>query len=114
MKLLLIIGVITLVWAHHSYCQDSKKNLSFNAGLNLAYPTFIYFNEESFQKSIPSYQFGLNKDFFLSNFWGLTLSLNLSKHSFNAGRKVGSIYSIKQIDLSYLNLESGPSYRIPI
>lgn len=109
-----LIGVTILLWPHHSYCQDFKKNLSFNAGLNLAYPTFIYFNEESFQKSIPSYQIAFNKDFFLNRVWGLTLSVNLSKHSFNAGRQVGSFYSIKQIDLSYLNIEGGPFYRIPI
>lgn len=108
-----IIGVATLGGPHLSYCQNSEKSLSFNSGLNLAYPTFIYFNEESFEKSIPSYQLSFNKDFLLNNAWGLTTSVNLSKYSFNAGKQVGSIYSIKQIDLTYLSVEVGPSYRIP-
>jgi hypothetical protein len=109
-----IIGAATFLLSHTSYCQNSEKNLSFNGGLNLAHPTFIYFNEDSFEKSIPSYQLGFNKDFFSKSAWGLSLSVNLSKNSFNAGRQVGSFYSIKQLDLSYLSVEGGASYRIPI
>lgn len=103
-----------MLCSQYAYCQELEKSLSFNIGLNLAHPTFIIFNEDGFKKSIPAYQLSFNKDFFLNKSFGLTLSAGLSKNSFNAGRQVGSIYSIKQLDLSYLNLESGPSYKVSL
>ncbi len=110
--LLLILGAALLVLPSYSYCQDPDKKLSFNVGLNLARPTFIFFNEESFVKSIPSFQLGLTRDFALSPMVGFKLGINFSRNSFNAGRQVGSIYSVKQLDLSYLGVEVGPAYRI--
>ncbi len=101
-----------MLCSQYAYCQDSKKSLSFNIGLNLAHPTFIIFNEDGFKKSIPTYQLGFNKDFFLDKPWGFTFSIGLNKNSFNAGRQIGTVYSIKQIDLSYLSLEGGSSYKV--
>lgn len=109
----LVFGVTIILCSQFAYCQNREKSFSFNFGVNLSQPTFIYFNKESFEKTIPNYQFGFNKEFYLNRQLGIIISLGLNKNSFNAGRQVGSIYSIKQIDFSYLSLDVGPSYKIP-
>ena len=115
MKLVSTIIALTIAFcSQYAYSQGLDKSLSFNIGLNLAYPTFIYFNEESFKESIPSYQLSLNKDFTLNQSFGVAFSLGFNQNSFNAGRQIGSVYSIKQLNLSYLNLEAGPIYKIPL
>lgn len=108
----IIIVTTTMLFSQYTYCQDKEKSLSFNAGLNLAHPTFIIFDENGFQKSIPAYQLNFNKDFFLNKPYGLNISIGLNKNSFNAGRQVGTVYSIKQLDLTYLSLEGGANYKI--
>lgn len=109
---LIIVVIATMLCSQYANCQESNKSFSFNIGLNLSYPTFIYFNEESFNKTIMAYQLGFNKDFSLNKSWDLTLSLGFNRNSFNAERQIGTAYSIKQIDLSYLSLEAGPSYKV--
>jgi len=105
-------AITVMLCSQDALCQNSNKGYSFNIGLNFAYPTFIYFNKESFNKSIMAYQFAFNKDYFLDKPWGLTVSLGFNKNSFNAERQIGTIYSIKQLNLSYLSLEAGPSYKL--
>lgn len=108
-----MFGVITvMICSQYVVGQNVNKGYSFNIGLNFATPTFIYINNESFDKSILAYQFAFNKDFFSDKKLGLTVSLGFNKNSFNAKRQIGSIYSIKQIDLSYLSFETGPSYKL--
>lgn len=108
----LTIGVITVSCPQNLFSQDPERSFSFNLGVNLSQPTFIYSNEESFKQTVPGYQFGFNKEFRLTTHLDINLGLGLNKNSFNAGRQVGSVYSIKQIDLSYLSLEAGPLYKI--
>lgn len=108
-----LFGVITvMICSQYVLGQNVNKGYSFNIGLNFATPTFIYINNESYDKSILAYQFAFNKDFFSDEKLGLTVSLGFNKNSFNAERQIGSIYSIKQIDLSYLSFETGPSYKL--
>ncbi len=109
----LITGVTIVLCSQYSYCQNREKSFSFNFGVNLSHPTFIYLNEESFKKAIPSCQFAFNKEFYLNKHLSIILSLGLNKNSFNAGRQVGSVYSIKQLDFSYLSFDAGPLYNIP-
>lgn len=94
--------------------QFLDKKYSFNIGVNLSSPDFIYLNQESVRKTIPNLQFAFNRDFFANSMLAGSASLGLNINSFNAGRQVGSAYSIKQINLSYLSLEAGPNYKIKV
>jgi hypothetical protein len=109
--ILLLIGILNILGCHNADGQNQDKVYSFSIGLNLASPKFIYFNQESFKKTIPNLQFAINRDFFLDTPLSLTVSLGLNINSFNVGRQIGTIYSIKQIDLWYLGLEGGPDYK---
>lgn len=113
MKAFFFVIWITISLSKCVYCQDLDNSFSFNFGVNLSHPTFIYFNKESVIKSIPNLQLEINKEFFIDKPWGLNLTLGANRNSFNARRQLGSVYSIKQLDFSYICLESGPSYKIP-
>jgi len=109
---LLSFGIIAVFCGHYALGQEREKSFSVNFGVNLAYPTFINLNEESFTETKPGYQLAVNKDFYLNKHFGISTSVGLNKNSFNAGKPVGSASSVNQLDLSYLSFEAGPSYKV--
>ncbi len=108
----LLLGLI-IIWCVPAVCQQRIPSpYSFSLGVNLSTPSFIYFNQESFKKSIPNFQGAFSREFLGSKRLSGIATLGLALHSFNAGRQVGSVYSVKQINLSYLSLEAGPVYSL--
>lgn len=114
MRLIFSVLALIVTICHDTAGQNRDKNYSFNIGVNLSSPKFIFLNQESFKKTIPNFQFAFNRDFFGNSPFAGSLSLGLNINSFNAGRQVGSAYSIKQINLSYLSLEAGPNYKVKV
>lgn len=109
----LIIVSFFILLAHIAQSQDRENSISFNFGANFSHPTFIDFNTESFQKTIPSWQFSFNKEFLAHKSYGLIIGSGLNRNSFNARRQIGNLYSTKQINLAYLSFEGGPFYKLP-
>lgn len=107
---LLFFGLILLWWVPAVCQQRVPTPYSFSLGVNLSTPSFIYFNEESIKKTIPNFQWAFSRDFFGSRRFSGIATLGMALHSFNAERQVGTVYSVKQINLSYLSLEAGPVY----
>jgi hypothetical protein len=107
---ILFFCLIMLGWVPAVCQQRVPTPFSFSLGINLSTPSFIYANQESFKKSIPNFQVAFNRDFLGSKPLSGIATLGFALHSFNVGRQVGSVYSVKQINLSYLSLEAGPVY----
>ncbi len=94
-------------------CQQRVPTpFNFSLGVNLSTPSFIYANQESFKKTIPNFQVAFSRDFLGSRPLSGIATLSMALHSFNVGRQVGTVYSVKQINLSYLSLEAGPVYSL--
>ncbi len=107
----ILILCIFLLSYHYTLSQDKEKTFSFNAGLNLSYPKFIDLNKDMFEKTIPGWQFSINKDFFAEKPYGLISSFGVNHNSFNVGRTIVNLYSVKQINLTYASFELGPYYK---
>jgi hypothetical protein len=91
-----------------------EKSTGIKGGVNLFRPTFVYFNTESFESTMPGFQLWIFRDFSLQKDFGINVSLGYNFNSFNAKRDVGSLLSIKQIDFGYISVEAGPIYRLKI
>ena len=114
LKSVVIISSL-LLFCNLGIAQNSEKRYGANFGVNLAATSFIYFNEESFVKTIPNWQFSLNREFLNQKYYGVIASLGVNANSFNARRQISpNLQSIKQINLTYLSLEAGPIYKIPV
>ncbi len=105
---------IILIIHSNSNSQSLRKNISFGFGLNSANPVIIFENENSFIKTIPSWQISINKDFDLIKGLKISSSLGLTQNLFEAKRvflrQSNPFYERKRLNLTYIFGECGPSY----
>lgn len=106
------ITLVCSLWWLSVLCHAQPlKKLNISGGFNVFRPTFVYFNEESFESSMPGFQLWINKEIFLKEKWAVAGGIGYNLNSFNAKRDLGSIISIKQIDFGYFSFEAGPLYK---
>lgn len=105
---------VTLFTNYNSNGQGIRKNTSFCFGLNSANPVLVFENENSFVKTIPSWQISFNKDFALLKALRIYSNLGFSQNLFEAKRiflrQSNPFYERRRVSLSYISAECGPSY----
>jgi len=114
MKIFSCAVFIFLLTSYTSKGQSLGKNLSLGFGLNSANPVLVFESENSFVKTIPSWQISLNKDFTFLKAIRINSSLGFSQNLFEAKRiffrQLNPFYERRRVSLIYVFAECGPSY----